>query len=159
MVRTSCYFLIYGDRQTQKYQNDETEGVIWKMWRKYLYACFKPVILCRAILHLNEIVPDQNFLQYLRGGKIHAKPLQQMFLNIKIREEPNCFQDYIIRKDSQSEWNINKNRRVLRTQAEYCLLAIIPFIFVMCLSLDSFMPKGYSIFMVEILYKKHGILF
>lgn len=69
MVHTICYFLIYGDRQMQKCQNDETEGVIWKMWRKYLYACFKPVILCRAILHVSEIFPDQNFLQYLRGEK------------------------------------------------------------------------------------------
>lgn len=137
----------------QKGQNDETEEVIWKMWRKYLYVCFKPVILCRAVLYLSQVVPDQNFLQYIRGEKIHAKPLQQMFLNTKVREVTNCFQDYIIRKDSQSEWNINKNKRVLRTQAENCLLAIIPLIFVMCLSLDSFIPKGYSIFIVEKSYK------
>lgn len=159
MVRMSCYFLIYRDRQMQRCQNDETEGVIWKMWGEYLYAYFKPVILCRAILHLSEMVCDQNSLKYLMGRKIHAKPLQQMFLNTKVREEQNCFQDYIIRKDSQSEWNINKNKRVLRTQAENCLLAIILFIFVMCLSLDTFIPKGYSIFMVKISYKEYGILF
>lgn len=164
MVHMSWYFLIYRDRQMQRCQNGETEGVIWKMWRKYLYACFKPVILCRAILHLSEVVRDQNSLQYLGWGgakysEIHAKPLQRMFLNTKVREEPNCFQDYIIRKDSQSEWNINKNKRVLRTQAENCLLAIILFIFVMCLSLDTFIPKGYSIFMVEISYNEYGILF
>lgn len=103
--------------------------------------------------------PWSEFPEIPLGKKLHAKPLQQMFLNAKVREEPNCFQDYIIRKDSQSERNINKNKRVLRTQAENCLLAIIPFIFVMCLSVDTFIPKGYSIFMVEISYKEYGILF
>lgn len=80
-----------------------------------------------------------------------------MFLNTKVREERNCFQDYIIRKDSQSEQNINK--RVLKTQAENCMLAIIPFIFVTCLFLDTLISKEYSIFMVEISHKEYGILF
>lgn len=57
------YFLIYYSRH-EKCRNDRTEALVWKMQKElWLFASFKLIILSGAILHLNETVPDQNFLQ------------------------------------------------------------------------------------------------
>lgn len=57
------YFLIYYSRH-EKCRNDRTEAFVWKMQKElWLFASFKLIILSGAILHLNETVPDQNFLQ------------------------------------------------------------------------------------------------
>jgi len=76
----------------QKCQNDKTEAVIWKMWRKYNpYASFKLVIFCRAILHLSETVPDQNFLLYLRRQNCMQNHFNKCFWMRRLEKNQTVF--------------------------------------------------------------------